>query len=187
MNYLFKVDKDQTLQRNKMVMGMVTNKLLLAFKNKPGFLETLVLDCTPSLLNILLRIKEIVKEKGYADIPQLEKNKENYVDSMKNHKNVDVVGTTKGKGFQGVVKRHGFSGVGEATHGQHNRLRAPGSLGASSDPSRVFKGMRMAGRDGGARRTVQNLEIIKVLADQNLILVKGAVPGFNGSTVYIVK
>jgi len=101
--------------------------------------------------------------------------------------NVDVVGTTKGKGFQGVVKRHGFSGVGEATHGQHNRLRAPGSLGASSDPSRVFKGMRMAGRDGGARRTVQNLEIIKVLADQNLILVKGAVPGFNGSTVYIVK
>jgi large subunit ribosomal protein L3 len=101
--------------------------------------------------------------------------------------NVDVVGTTKGKGFQGVVKRHGFSGVGEATHGQHNRLRAPGSLGASSDPSRVFKGMRMAGRDGGARRTVQNLEVIKVLADQNLILVKGAVPGFNGSTVYIVK
>ena len=101
--------------------------------------------------------------------------------------NVDVIGTTKGKGFQGVVKRHGFSGVGEATHGQHNRLRAPGSLGASSDPSRVFKGMRMAGRDGGARRTVQNLEVIKVLADQNLILVKGAVPGFNGSTVYIVK
>jgi len=101
--------------------------------------------------------------------------------------NVDVVGTTKGKGFQGVVKRHGFSGVGEATHGQHNRLRAPGSLGASSDPSRVFKGMRMAGRDGGARRTVQNLEVVKVLADQNLILVKGAVPGFNGSTVYIVK
>jgi large subunit ribosomal protein L3 len=101
--------------------------------------------------------------------------------------NVDVIGTTKGKGFQGVVKRHGFSGVGEATHGQHNRLRAPGSLGASSDPSRVFKGMRMAGRDGGARRTVQNLEVVKVLADQNLILVKGAIPGFNGSTVYIVK
>ena len=101
--------------------------------------------------------------------------------------NVDVVGTTKGKGFQGVVKRHGFAGVGESTHGQHNRLRAPGSLGASSDPSRVFKGMRMAGRDGGARRTVQNLEVVKVLADQNLILVKGAVPGFNGSTVYIVK
>jgi len=101
--------------------------------------------------------------------------------------NVDVIGTTKGKGFQGVVKRHGFSGVGESTHGQHNRLRAPGSLGASSDPSRVFKGMRMAGRTGGDRRTVQNLEIVKILAEENLVLVKGAVPGFNGSTVYIVK
>jgi large subunit ribosomal protein L3 len=101
--------------------------------------------------------------------------------------NVDVIGTSKGKGFQGVVKRHGFSGVGESTHGQHNRLRAPGSLGASSDPSRVFKGMRMAGRTGGDRRTVQNLEIVKILADENLVLVKGAVPGFNGSTVYIVK
>jgi large subunit ribosomal protein L3 len=101
--------------------------------------------------------------------------------------NVDVIGKTKGKGFQGVVKRHGFAGVGESTHGQHNRMRAPGSLGASSDPSRVFKGMRMAGRDGGERRTVQNLEVIKILSDQNLILVKGAVPGFNGSIVYIVK
>ena len=101
--------------------------------------------------------------------------------------NVDVIGTTKGKGFQGVVKRHGFSGVGESTHGQHNRLRAPGSLGASSDPSRVFKGMRMAGRTGADRRTMQNLEIVKILAEENLILVKGAVPGFNGSTIYIVK
>jgi len=100
---------------------------------------------------------------------------------------VDVIGTSKGKGFQGVVKRHGFSGVGESTHGQHNRLRAPGSLGASSDPSRVFKGMRMAGRDGGERRTIQNLEVVKVLAEENLILVKGAIPGYNGSTVYIVK
>lgn len=100
---------------------------------------------------------------------------------------VDVVGTSKGKGFQGVVKRHGFSGVGESTHGQHNRLRAPGSLGASSDPSRVFKGMRMAGRTGGERVTMGNLQVVRILADQNLIIVKGAVPGFNGSTVYIVK
>jgi len=100
---------------------------------------------------------------------------------------VAVVGTTKGKGFQGVVKRHGFAGVGEATHGQHNRLRAPGSLGASSDPSRVFPGMRMAGRTGGDRRTIQNLEIVKILAEENLILIKGAVPGHNGSTVLIVK
>ncbi|MFM9984101.1 MAG: 50S ribosomal protein L3 [Flavobacteriales bacterium] len=100
---------------------------------------------------------------------------------------VDVIGTSKGKGFQGVVKRHGFAGVGESTHGQHNRLRAPGSLGASSDPSRVFKGMRMAGRTGGDQRTIQNLEVVKILADENLILIKGAVPGYNGSTVYITK
>jgi large subunit ribosomal protein L3 len=101
--------------------------------------------------------------------------------------NVDVVGTSKGKGFQGVVKRHGFAGVGEATHGQHNRMRAPGSLGASSDPSRVMPGMRMAGRTGGDRRTVQNLQVVRVLAEENLILVKGAIPGFNGSTVIIIK
>jgi len=100
---------------------------------------------------------------------------------------VDVVGHTKGKGFQGVVKRHGFSGVGESTHGQHNRLRAPGSLGASSDPSRVFPGTRMAGRTGNAQRTVQNLEVVKILPEENLILVKGAIPGYNGSTVYIIK
>jgi len=101
--------------------------------------------------------------------------------------NVDVIGTSKGKGFQGVVKRHGFGGVGESTHGQHNRLRAPGSMGASSDPSRVFPGKRLGGRDGGAQRTVSNLEVVKILPEENLILVKGAVPGFNGSTVYIVK
>jgi len=101
--------------------------------------------------------------------------------------NVDVTGTTKGKGFQGVVKRYRFAGVGEATHGQHNRLRAPGSMGASSDPSRVFPGRRLPGRPGGTQRTVGNLEIVKILPEENLILVKGAIPGFNGSTVYIVK
>ena len=101
--------------------------------------------------------------------------------------NVDVIGTTKGKGFQGVVKRHGFGGVGESTHGQHNRLRAPGSMGASSDPSRVFPGKRLGGRDGGAQRPISNLEVVKILPEENLILVKGAIPGFNGSTVYIVK
>ena len=100
---------------------------------------------------------------------------------------VDAVGTSKGKGFQGVVKRHGFSGVGGQTHGQHNRLRAPGSLGASSFPSRVFKGMRMAGQKGSVRVKVQNLEIVKVMADQNLILVKGAIPGAKGSTVLLEK
>ncbi|MBU3661594.1 MAG: 50S ribosomal protein L3 [Bacteroidetes bacterium] len=100
---------------------------------------------------------------------------------------VDVVGTSKGKGFQGVVKRHGFSGVGMQTHGQHNRLRAPGSLGASSDPSRVFKGMRMAGRMGGARVKKTNLEVLKVHKDQNLMVVKGSVPGHKGSIVLIEK
>jgi large subunit ribosomal protein L3 len=100
---------------------------------------------------------------------------------------VDVSGTTKGKGFQGVVKRHGFRGVGDATHGQHNRLRAPGSIGASSTPSKVMKGMRMAGRTGGVKRTVQNLQIVKVFAEKNLIVVKGAVPGANGSYVIIEK
>jgi large subunit ribosomal protein L3 len=100
---------------------------------------------------------------------------------------VSVIGTSKGKGFQGVVKRHGFSGVGMATHGQHNRLRAPGSLGASSYPSRVFKGMRMAGRTGGARIKVQNLIVLKVLPEQNLIVVQGAIPGPKGSYVMIEK
>jgi large subunit ribosomal protein L3 len=100
---------------------------------------------------------------------------------------VDVIGTSKGKGFQGVVKRHGFSGVGMQTHGQHNRLRAPGSLGASSYPSRVFKGMRMAGRTGGARVKIQNLEILKVIPEQNLIVIQGAVPGPKGSYVMLEK
>ena len=98
---------------------------------------------------------------------------------------VDVVGTSKGKGFQGVVKRHGFAGVGQATHGQHNRLRAPGSIGAGSDPSRVFKGMRMAGRMGGKRAKVQNLQVLKVDAEKNLLVVKGSVPGAKNSTVII--
>jgi large subunit ribosomal protein L3 len=100
---------------------------------------------------------------------------------------VDVVGTTKGKGFQGVVKRHGFSGVGMQTHGQHNRLRAPGSVGASSWPSRVFKGMRMAGRTGGDRVKKTNLVVMKVMKDQNLLVVKGAVPGPKGSFVIVEK
>ena len=100
---------------------------------------------------------------------------------------VDVTGTSKGKGFQGVVKRHGFGGVMQATHGQHNRLRAPGSIGAGSDPSRVFKGMRMAGRMGGKQVTVQNLQVLKVDEEQNLLVVKGAVPGAKNSYVIIRK
>jgi large subunit ribosomal protein L3 len=100
---------------------------------------------------------------------------------------VDVQGVSKGKGFQGVVKRHGFGGVGQATHGQHNRLRAPGSVGASSYPSRVFKGMRMAGRMGGDNVKVQNLRVLKVVAEKNLLVIKGCIPGCNNSYVIIQK
>ncbi len=98
---------------------------------------------------------------------------------------INVIGTTKGKGFQGVVKRHGFSGVGQATHGQHNRLRAPGSIGASSFPSKVFKGMRMAGQTGGTRVKMRNLTVLKIFSEQNLILVKGAIPGHKGTVVIL--
>ena len=100
---------------------------------------------------------------------------------------VDVTGKSKGKGFQGVVKRYNFKGVGDATHGQHNRLRAPGSIGAASYPARVFKGMRMAGQMGNARVSVDNLEVLKVLADKNMIVVKGAVPGSKNSYITIEK
>ena len=107
------------------------------------------------------------------------------VDLFKEGEFVDVTGTSKGKGFQGVVKRHGFGGVGQATHGQHNRLRAPGSIGAGSDPSRVFKGMRMAGRTGGKKVTVQNLQVVRVDEEKNLIIVKGAIPGPKNSYVIL--
>ncbi|MFT6503822.1 MAG: large subunit ribosomal protein L3 [Crocinitomicaceae bacterium] len=100
---------------------------------------------------------------------------------------VAVVGTSKGKGFQGVVKRHNFAGVGQATHGQHNRLRAPGSIGAASYPARVFKGMRMGGQMGNERVKMENLQVLRVLADKNLIIVKGSIPGSKGSTVIIEK
>ena len=100
---------------------------------------------------------------------------------------VDISGISKGKGFQGVVKRHGFGGVGQSTHGQHNRLRAPGSIGASSYPSRVFKGMRMAGRMGGEKVKVENLRVLKVVAEKNLLVVKGCVPGHKNAYVIIQK
>ena len=109
------------------------------------------------------------------------------VDIFTEGEKVDVVGTTKGKGFQGVVKRHGFHGVGEQSHGQHDRQRAPGSIGNSSDASRVFKGMRMAGRTGGSRVKVQNLQVLKVYAEQNLLVVSGSIPGAKGSYVIVDK
>jgi len=100
---------------------------------------------------------------------------------------VDAIGTSKGKGFQGVVKRHGFGGVGQSTHGQHNRLRAPGSIGGASYPARVFKGMRMAGRTGGGRVKVTNLRVMKIVPEKNLILISGSIPGANNSTVILEK
>ena len=106
---------------------------------------------------------------------------------LKNDRWIDITGISKGKGFQGVVKRYGFKGVGDATHGQHNRLRAPGSLGASSYPSRVFKGMRMAGRTGTDRVKVINISIVKLIPEKNILIVKGSVPGANGSYLIINK
>ncbi len=100
---------------------------------------------------------------------------------------VDVIGISKGKGYQGVVKRHGFGGVGQSTHGQHNRLRAPGSVGACSYPAKVFKGMRMAGQMGNRQVTVQNLQVIKVIPEHNIIMLKGSIPGSKGSIISIEK
>ncbi|MFZ9661700.1 MAG: 50S ribosomal protein L3 [Chitinophagaceae bacterium] len=130
--------------------------------------------------------KKIIKE--FRDF-SLEKNAGEVVtvEIFEEGEKVDVVGTSKGKGFQGVVKRHGFSGVGEQSHGQHDRQRAPGSIGNSSDASRVFKGMRMAGRMGTDRVKVKGLQVIKIFPDKNYILVNGSIPGHNGSIVYIQK
>jgi large subunit ribosomal protein L3 len=125
---------------------------------------------------------KLAEFKGFAD---LNLGDVVNVDIFEEGTFVAVVGTSKGKGFQGVVKRHGFGGVGQSTHGQHNRLRAPGSIGAASYPARVFKGMRMAGQTGNERVMIENLQILKVLADKNLIVVKGSVPGAKGSTVII--
>ena len=129
--------------------------------------------------------KRFIRE--FKNIEGLEVGSEITVDTFEAGDVVDVTGTSKGKGFQGVVKRHGFGGVGQTTHGQHNRLRAPGSIGACSYPAKVFKGMRMAGHMGAERVTVQNLQIIKVMPENNVLVVKGSVPGAKGSILSIVK
>ena len=130
--------------------------------------------------------KKIVKEIRNSEMSK-EVGETITVDIFAEGDSVEVVGTTKGKGFQGVVKRHGFSGVGEQSHGQHDRQRAPGSIGNSSDASRVFKGMRMAGRMGGDRVKMKGLKVVKIFAEKNYILVSGSVPGHNGSIVLINK
>ncbi len=122
---------------------------------------------------------EVDHQKTFGDILK--------VDIFEEGEFIDVVGTTKGKGFQGVVRRHGFAGVGGATHGQHNRLRAPGSVGASSYPSKVFKGMRMAGHMGVDRVKMINLQILKIVPEKNLLVIKGSVPGASGSYVIVER
>jgi len=130
--------------------------------------------------------KRFVKEFRNYSIKK-EVGEEISLDIFSEGDTVEIIGTTKGKGFQGVVKRHGFSGVGEATHGQHDRSRAPGSLGGSSYPSRVFKGLRMAGRMGGDRVKMKGLKVVKIFPEKNYILISGSVPGHNGSIVLIQK
>jgi len=125
----------------------------------------------------VVEFREFEKEVKLGDIVT--------VDVIEENSWVDISGISKGKGFQGVVKRHNFGGVGQSTHGQHNRLRAPGSIGAASYPARVFKGMRMAGRDGGKTVKVQNLKVLKVIPENNLLIVKGSVPGAKGSYLII--
>lgn len=128
---------------------------------------------------ILAEFTRFEEKKAFGDVVT--------VDEFSEGEYVDVAGTTKGKGFQGVVKRYNFRGVNDATHGQHNRLRAPGSIGASSYPSRVFKGMRMAGRTGGNTKKVLNLEVVKIISEKNILVVKGAVPGANNSYIKIER
>ena len=129
--------------------------------------------------------RHLAEFKGFGNDYKL--GSEITVDLFNDAVYVDVIGTSKGKGFQGVVKRHGFGGVGQSTHGQHNRLRSPGSIGAASYPAKVFKGTRMAGQMGNERVTVQNLQVIKVIPEHNLLLLKGSVPGCKGSIVAIEK
>ncbi len=128
--------------------------------------------------------KRLVEFKGFEN---MQLGNVVTVDLFEEGEFVDVVGTSKGKGFQGVVKRHNFGGVGQATHGQHNRQRAPGSIGAASYPARVFKGMKMAGQMGNQRVKVQNLQVVKVLLERNLLVIKGSIPGARGSYVIIEK
>ncbi len=129
--------------------------------------------------------RKVVEFKGFEEDYKLGDNIT--VEHFREGEFVDISGISKGKGFQGVVKRHGFGGVGQATHGQHNRLRAPGSIGAASYPARVFKGMRMAGRMGSDKVKVENLRVLKIVPEKNLIVVKGCVPGHKNSYVIIQK
>jgi len=136
-------------------------------------------ETTPKRILMEFSRFEMGKRKSFGQVL--------HVDVFEEGEFVDVSGKSKGKGFQGVVKRHGFGGVGDRTHGQHNRLRAPGSVGASSYPSRVFKGMRMAGRMGGKKVKIINSQIVRIIPEKNLLIIKGSVPGHNGSYLKIER
>ena len=144
---------------------------------------------TGSLLGHFKKAGTTPKRKmaEFKDMPEVNLGDTLTVDMFSEEDWVDVTGISKGKGFQGVVKRHGFGGVGGQTHGQHNRLRAPGSIGACSYPAKVFKGMRMAGQTGNERVTVQNLKVVKVIPEHNVLMIKGSIPGAKGSIVLIEK
>ncbi|SDX11467.1 LSU ribosomal protein L3P [Lutibacter oricola] len=160
------------------------NALQIGFDDKKAKSSNKALDGHFSKAGTVAK-KKVVEFQDFEDEHKL--GDELTVELFTEGEFVDVSATSKGKGFQGVVKRHGFAGVGQATHGQHNRLRAPGSIGAASYPARVFKGMRMAGRMGGKKVTVQNLRVLKVVSEKNLLVVKGAVPGHKNAYVIIQK
>ena len=173
---------------NSIQVGYDDKHLRKALKSEIGHLKNS--KATPKKIYKEFSIFDIETsdEDGNTSREELKVGDVFTVDSIfKEGEFVDVSSKSKGRGFQGVVKRHGFRGVGDATHGQHNRMRAPGSIGAASYPARVFKGMRMAGRMGGKRFTYQNLKIMKIIADKNIMLVKGAIPGPKNSYVEITN
>jgi large subunit ribosomal protein L3 len=154
-----------------------------------GFEEKKEKNTPKAMLGHFAKAKTSPKRKivEFKDTKDLNLGDSITVDQFQEGEFVDVVGTSKGKGFQGVVKRHGFGGVGQATHGQHNRMRAPGSIGAASYPARVFKGMKMGGRTGGDTIKSINLQVLKVIPEKNLLIVKGSVPGSKGSYLIVEK
>jgi len=160
---------------NSVQLGFIDKKERNITKAEVGHFKNA--KTTPK--NNLFEFKNFEDELSIGDVLK--------VDHFSEGEFVDISGTSKGKGFQGVVKRHGFAGVGQSTHGQHNRLRAPGSIGAASYPARVFKGMKMAGQMGNEKVTVQNLKVIKVVPEKNLLVIKGCVPGHKNSIVTITK
>jgi len=168
-------------------LGFENKKLIKSNKSEIGHVKKANTDVQKIYFEFKSNFMKTDSENGEASKRDLKLGDIIQVDLFKEGEYVDVASTSKGKGFQGVVKRHGFKGVGDATHGQHNRMRAPGSIGGASYPARVFKGMRMAGRMGGQKVKVKNLEVLQIFKDKNVIIVKGAVPGPNNSYLNITN